>query len=392
MAGRNRKKEFDLHLKIALTERGTGLFLRQKKGLSKFRMTDTSEEYGLLMENGSPASIQRFLLADCISKIEAANIDPLSARSDIIDLAKLIVHSLLYRHFDAELLNRVLASEIVVRWNRANPQSLIDEKAFQGSASSELKKLVGEKAPDVEKIRKLILDPLKLGIAGNARFDNEEKKVQILQVEKFMDISNALLWYILLKFQSDWNFRDLTLVIRSCLVEYLKKVRIADYIALMIMELALASEYRSIRKEAAIAELGGLPGGSPGGLPEGEKLDSIIRSLKAKNSLVSIAWKMGGNSSSIGTERRLQVVLYDRSADVREIRSGIDEVKSADVRKRSIYSFYREQEDGKTQAGLGLYYISYLEEACERVDIKFEYLVNQIPDTDITMITLSFIL
>ncbi|MDR1177914.1 MAG: hypothetical protein LBK64_03725 [Spirochaetaceae bacterium] len=388
MSGRNRKKEFDIHLKIVLTETGTGLFLRQKKGLSKFRMADTAEEYGLVMENSSPASIQGFLLADCIAKIEAANIDPLSARSDIIDLAKLIVHSLLYRHFDAEMLNRVLASEIVVRWNRANPQSLIDEKAFQGSASSDLKKLVRDKAPDVEKIRKLILDPLKLGIAGNARFDNEEKKIQILQIEKFMDISNALLWYILLKFQSDWNFRDLTLVIRGCLVEYLKKVQVADYIALMIMELALASAYRSIRKEAAIAELGG----PPGGIPEGEKLGGIIKSLKAKNSLVSIAWKMGGNSSSIGTERRLQVVLYDRSADLREIRNGIDEVKSADVKKRSIYSFYREKEDGKAQTGLGLYYISYLEEACERVDIKFEYLVNQIPDTDITMITLSFIL
>ncbi|MDR1429138.1 MAG: hypothetical protein LBI85_02520 [Spirochaetaceae bacterium] len=383
-----RKKEFDLPLKIALTETGISLFIQQKMGLSKFRMVDNTEDYGILMEVESPASLQQFLLADCVSKIEAANIDPLSSRSDIIDLAKLIVHSLLYRHFDAELLNRLLASESIVRWNRANPQSLIDEKAFQGSAFAGMRQLVREKAADVAKIRKLILDPLKLSIAGNDRFDGEEKRIQIFQIEKFMDISNSLLWYILLKFQADWNFKDLTLVIRSCLVEYLKKVQVSEYIALMIMELALDVEYRNIRKEASLANLG-IDANS---LPEGEALSGIIRSLRSKNSLVSVTWKIGGNSSSIGTERRLQVLLYDRNAAFREIRNGIDAVKTADVKKRSIYSFYREQEDGKTRGDLGLYYISYLEEACERVDIKFEYLVNQIPDTDITMISLSFIL
>jgi hypothetical protein len=152
------------------------------------------------------------------------------------------------------------------------------------------------------------------------------------------------------------------------------------------MELALVVEHRNIRKEASIVKFGVNPD-----LDDGE-IDSLIQSLKAKNNLVSIAWKMGGNSSSIGTERKLQVVLYDRNIGSKEFRNDFDAIKSVDVKKRSIYSFYREQDDGKAGADLGFYYISYLEEACERVDIKFEYLVNQIPDTDITMITLSFIL
>ena len=40
---------------------------------------------------------------------------------------------------------------------------------------------------------------------------------------------------------------------------------------------------------------------------------------------------------------------------------------------------------------LGLYYLSYLSEACEKVNIKFESLVNQFKDNDVTVITLSFI-
>jgi hypothetical protein len=352
-------------------------------------MVDNSEEYGLLMESASPASLQQLLLADYIAKIEAANIDSLAARSDIIDLAKLIVHSLLYRHFDAELLNRVVGSEIVVRWNRANPQALIDTKTFQGSAQGGLKKLITEKADNVAAIRKSILDPLKLSIAHNERLDREEKHIEILQLEKFMDISNSLLWFILLKFQGDWNFKDLTLVIRSCLVEYIKKVQVSAYIALMIMELALAAENKNIKKEAMLANRGLAPALD---VLEGEALEKLIQALRAKNSLTSIAWKMGGNSSSIGTERKLQVVLYDRNMGFRELKNDIETVKAADVKKRSIYSFYREQEDGRTDTEFGLYYISYLEEACERAGVKFEYLVNQIPDTDMIMMALSFVL
>jgi hypothetical protein len=389
MAPGNWKKTFDLPLKIVLTGAGVSLFMRQKKGLSRFRMVDNTEEYGILMEPGSPASLQQLLLADYIAKIEVANIDPLAVRNDIIDLAKLIVHSLLYRHFDAELLNRVLGSEIIVRWNRANPQALIDAKAFQGPALGGLKKLVTEKADNVAALRKLILDPLKLGIARNERLDREEKQIEIFQIEKFMDISNSLLWYILLKFQNDWNFRDLTQLIRSCLVEYLKKVQVSGYIALMIMELALVAEKKNIQKEALLANKGLAPG--PEAL-EREALAKLIQSLRVKNSLTSIAWKMGGNSSSIGTERKLQVILYDRNTGFKEIRNDIEKIKTADVKKRSIYSFYREREDGTANTELGLYYISYLEEACERVGIKFEYLVNQIPDTDIIMMVLSFIL
>jgi hypothetical protein len=339
------------------------------------------------MATESPALLQQLLLADYVSKIEAANIDPRSTRDDIIDLAKLIVHSLLYRHFDAELLSRVLGSEIIVRWNRANPQALIDEKAFAGSAAA-LRLLIREQSAEVDTIRGMILDPLKLNIANNERLDDDEKKIEILQIEKFLDVSNVLLWYVLLKFRGDWNFRDLTMLIRSCLVEYLKKVQVADYIALMIMELALAAENQNIQREAERQ----YPHTVPGGGMDVETLSSLIQTLKAKNSLISIAWKLGGAGASIGTKRKLLVVFYDGNIDFKEIRNSIETVRAADMKKKSIYNFYRELEGGRIKTDLGLYYMSYLEEACERVGIKFESLVNQIPDTKITMITLSFIL
>ena len=39
---------------------------------------------------------------------------------------------------------------------------------------------------------------------------------------------------------------------------------------------------------------------------------------------------------------------------------------------------------------MGLYYLSYLEDACKKVNVKFESLVNQFTTSDLTVINLKF--
>jgi hypothetical protein len=40
---------------------------------------------------------------------------------------------------------------------------------------------------------------------------------------------------------------------------------------------------------------------------------------------------------------------------------------------------------------LGLYYLSYLNEAASKVNVKFDSLVNQIRNSDLTVITLRLV-
>ena len=46
--------------------------------------------------------------------------------------------------------------------------------------------------------------------------------------------------------------------------------------------------------------------------------------------------------------------------------------------------------DGQEGTDLGLYYLSYLEDACKKVNIKFESIVNQSSSSDLTVINLKF--
>ena len=61
---------------------------------------------------------------------------------------------------------------------------------------------------------------------------------------------------------------------------------------------------------------------------------------------------------------------------------------TADTQRRTLIDFYRD--DGQEGADLGLYYLSYLDDACKKVDVKFESLVNQYSASGLTVINLIF--
>ena len=111
-----------------LTEGGTSFFIRKGKNLKKFKLADNVEEYGIVLDTFSPASLQRMMLIDYISKVEISKSEFMSTRQEIMDLSKLVVYSMLYRQYDAYIFARVLASDVIKKWNRLNPANIIDDK------------------------------------------------------------------------------------------------------------------------------------------------------------------------------------------------------------------------------------------------------------------------
>lgn len=114
----------------------------------------------------------------------------------------------------------------------------------------------------------------------------------------------------------------------------------------------------------------------------------VIESLKRRGELVYISWKLGSRGSSIGTQNKLQLTIFNKESEYEKMKEAIDEKKSADLKKRSLQDFYKDLPDGEANTELGLYYLSYLSEACDKVNIKFESLVNQLPGSDLTVISL----
>lgn len=381
-----KKPLLNLPLKVILTQEGASHFINRKKKLLRFRLADNAEEFGVSLSTFAPLSLQSMILVDYVSKIEISLPEFGSSRQEIMDLSKLVVFSVLYKQFDREILTALLATECVRRHNRANPSQLLDEKTH--ISDNVLRSRMENSEKLINEARSEILKPIYDSILNDTNLTPEEKNVYLLMTEKFLNRLSLFNWYIIIKFFQKDGFSEILSSIRQMVQQYMEKSKIAEYISLMVMELAVNCENANMRKEAKNMYRG--IEDSEAVLFEPEIRKKIIQELEKKHELVYISWKLGGGSMSIGKQGRLQITLYNKDDEFQEFKENIQEKKSANLAKKSLIDFYREIPEGQGGTDLGLYYLSYLDEACKKVNVKFESLVNQFSSSDLTVINLNF--
>ncbi len=387
MAAGEKKCVLKLPLKIILTQEGSTFFIKQNKKLLKFKLADNVEEYGIFLDEFTPASIQRLLLIDYISKIETSKPEFVSSRQETMDLSKLIVYSVLYRRYDAYIFNKILSSDVIKRWNRLNPANIIDEKTHIND--NFLRNILKKNEQLIYEAKQEILSPLYTFINKNTSLLPEEKNIQLLLSEKFMNNLRPFTWFIITKFKDADGFDNILRTIRSSLTEYMDKAKIAEYISLMLMELVVNAENTNLRKEVKNMYKGSVDPNTVMFDPNIRK--KVIAELERKHEVVFVSWKLGGGSTSIGTQGKLQIVVYNKDDQSETVRESINDKKNADLKKKSLIDFYREIPEGDEDTSLGMYYLSYLSEACEKVNVRFESNANQFRDSDLTVINLSFV-
>jgi len=385
MASQERKSIIELPVKIVLTEAGTTFFIKNKRNLKKFKLADNIEEYGIILDKFAPVSLQRMMLIDYVSKVEISHGEFVPIRQEVMDLSKLIVYSMLYRQYDAYIFQRVLASDVIRNWNRKNPANIIDDKTKINDHF--LQNVIVEKELDIREIKQTILAPMYAFISKNSTLLADEKNIQLLLSEKFLNNLRPFTWFIITKFKGSDGYETLIKDVRTSLAEYMEKAKISEYVALNIMELVTNAENSNLKREAKALFKGAVDINAV--LFDPNVRRQVLESLRRRGELVYLSWKLGSRGSSIGTQGRVQITIYNKESEYEKMKEAIDTKKSADLKKKSLMDFYKQLPDGEANTELGLYYLSYLSEACEKVNVKFESLVNQIPGSDLTVISLA---
>lgn len=381
-----KKFSLNLPLKVILTEEGASHFISHKIKLLRFRLADNVEEYGISLNPFSPQSLQNMILVNYISKIEISMSEFVSVRQEVMDLSKVVVYSLLYKQFDRQLFADLIQTDAVQKHNRKNPTQLIDERTKMSEA--QLRQLLASQKTTVQLAKKEILDPVWKSLMENKEYSLEEKNIYLLMTEKFLNRLSLMNWHIITKFYRTEGFSQINIAIRHLLQVYMEKSRVAEYISILVMELALNNENSNMRKEArrmfaGIDDVDAL-------IYDPEQREKIVAELKRNHEQVFISWKLGGGSSAIGKQGRLQITLYNKDDEFQEVKENIESKASADTNKKSLIDFYRELPEGQESTDLGLYYLSYLDDACKKVNVKFESIVNQFSSSDLTVINLIF--
>ena len=82
--------------------------------------------------------------------------------------------------------------------------------------------------------------------------------------------------------------------------------------------------------------------------------------------------------------------MYNQDDEFEQVKESIETSKSADLTKKNLIDFYKELPKQGGRTDLGLYYLSYLNDACKQVNIKFDSYVTQFSTSDLTVINMMF--
>jgi len=385
MAKVQKKAMLELPLKVAFSEEGMISFANKEK-LVRLKMVDNTEESGILLQRFTPGSLQKLVLLDYVSRIEVSLPEFTTQRQDVIDLSKLLVFSMLYKQFTAQVQNALLATELVKKHNRAHPGQFFDNKTK--IAPGTLRAIMKKYASHIEDIKRLILDPLNAEIVQDSRYSDEEKNTCLLMVEKFLAQLTPYNWYLIVLFSKQYGFEEMIKAVRTGLRDYMDKGIIAEYISLMLLEIASNCETSNMCKEVDLIYGGEQDSASM--LYDPVVREKVIAELIRKNKSVFVSWKIGGSSGAIGKQGLLQITVYNQDDEFQEVKESIEMSKSADLTKKNLIDFYKALPEQGGRTDLGLYYLSYLDDACKQINVKFDSHVTQFTASDLTVISMTF--
>ncbi len=383
---RNKEKSnICLSLIMTFTDEGVSFFRSHNKKLNRKRLSNNSLAYGMSLEEFSAPSIQRMIMAGYVSSIEISRTAFTEKRSEIMDISKLIFHAILYRRFTKVITKRFIGSTFIENWNRSNPKNILDEDSiFNNSSISNIPDLKQER---IDQIKNEIINDAFAVLPGVQELTIEERTKTKQLGKRFLDNLNPFLWYILsVSYSSDdyeLLFKDSVIILR----QYLEKSGIAEYLSLMIMEFTINAEISQLKKLSKRLYKDKIDFGR---IIHNETIrKELIKFLERKQEFLTLSWKIKGTSTSIGTDNRLQVMIYNKDTEYQKLKEEIDNKKAVDVNKKSLFDFYQDESEDEFNSDLGMYYLSYMQEACKKQQIYFDSHIDQIADSELNIITLS---
>jgi len=370
---RERKRCLDLRSKILLTEEGSRFYLDRKLGLHEFNVEDGKTHFGFKVKSLDIPWLRRLLLANFVERAEFPVRDLGSVKNEIGDIARLVVFSLLYGDFRSSVYVRTLDSEIIRRWNRLHPHNAVDTKKslFPG----ELRNTLSSKGDAIKAIKKEIFLPIYRTISVDARKTPEDHRRLYHFVNELLNYLDPLTYFILLGSPVEER-QILEKFISEKIYSAIERVDLADYLALMVLELMGAAE-----RSTLIELLGNdvRPSEIRLRLENPETRRTLLSSLPTGLSSAMV-WNLSRRWSPLGHWRyRLRLSLYDGSSDFEDTKRLFEERGRLSVEDRNLQEFYEQGTGPYGDDGLGWYYLSFIGEACQEMGVSFVATVREQP-------------
>lgn len=359
--GRNgRTPRITLPVALHLTDQGRYFFNKHPGALSKVH------KRGICLDSFQASTLQRLIMADYISILEVEGDGFSGNRRELIDLSKLIIYSSLYGRFNSAVWKDFSSSDMLIQYNRSHPKApFIKEHLGHGASIDQLSGLA---AGEGKKLLDEIAWRASRALEREVRDLDEEERANIRSLAgRYLSNIKSPFWLLLSGSSGHSDFQELTDRIELLLKEFLRKSRISDYVALLIVELLIRSETDLIREAARFLDH---PPALKDMLQNSEIRRRLLSAMEKRGRRLRILWKIRGSRHSIGTDNRLEIIIFGSDGDEKRLQEQIVTWKNLDRNKGKPGECYEELCLGSEDPGL--LYLNQLEEICLAENIRFE--------------------
>ncbi len=376
-------KVLRLPLKIALTEVAVRYFLMSNKKLGRVRMAETEDEYGLKVEGISLQNLKAMLKLGYISRMEVANPDLLSLRSEVIELTKFLTQNLLFFRFDKELLDFILKTSVVKQWNRANPTHQINEISIL-----KLPPGVGDSiknGQELQLIKNFLVEPLFKQIDLSRSIEKEDKAERKDLCMRYLENVHSSTWNLISFIYSKNREKEFLLQISEMLDNFVKKSPIAEYLALMLIELiAYIGNLNLLQFVAARYEKN---------ITIGQLLKNpalrmrLISEMEKEDEQTYLIWGISSNPTTPTAKHKLNVSIFNKGFGYSKVFDELSKkTSSGQIVELNLHDFMQSSQSEQINTELGLNYLSYLKDACKDLGIYFVSSIHKLAKQDLALI------
>ncbi len=326
--------------RLILTDDGVGYFFARKQRLQRFRLHDGREDFGLQLSDYTPSTLQKLIASGLVRKLEFPIVDAVVRRHVIIDYVKLIQYGIFYYHARTISQKYALSSPLATRWNRKNPRAALGGADVVPTMHA----LFSERSRDLAQARTLLEMRIRSIYSAMLReadvcTESQERDKLKRTAGRLVEYVSPEVWFLWLLFQNEEDGRRYIQEIATAIARILRYTTLADYLALLIIELMVHMQHQRKRPD--------------------EPSDVLY-----------LLTQFSSSPTSGDRDTRSQYLLSTGTTRFEALQADLHEVQARHGRRRSIEQFYNAVGAGDDH--LSLYYTSFLKDACDGVGASFE--------------------
>jgi hypothetical protein len=375
----------EIPVTISLNEQAADTLVHQQKRPSTLFANEFGGELGFSCESVGPAALQSMIRRHYIGRIEVAFVDADAQSGPLVDLIKAISFGFLYMKFNTDTQETIFRSEIIRRWNRANPSKIIDRKTRFNAT------LVNDYLRDHDEEITLLIDTIVEPVIARLEADPQPIHPDPKAISHLCRHLAAMVapqvWYVMQTLCGGLEDRVLVGTLQQHLYAFVQGSSMTNALASLILELLSNAAKTNLLDRARMLYGGDI---SMEKVLDDESMRArVIAEMAEHGEFLHLVFKTDTRGSLQEQRNRMVISLFNKENEF-DLYQESTSMRTS-MRAGNLRTYLRHEKLGSDFRTAASGHLAALEERCKSMNISVDTIVHNLQQLDFAIMNLTLL-